>query len=449
MKKLLLVVSAAALLAIPAAKAQRVNKDALLQKLEKSDADILDAKKNAKASTWLNRGKVYFEAEAEPTKVLYVDLEPMLLEYNMGAPKEKKEGVEVAGKVYTEFDYPWVKVYLADGKVKTWRQTRFVKDGTLETAFEAYKKAYEIDPKSASRVKAGLDMIVNYCSQSGNISIDLGEYGKASDMYAMAFDVQSVPVYETANPEFLFYAGQLAAYNGANDTSWCRKGASYLETAIDKGYTDEAGDIYYYLFHCYYGQRAENPEMLMSAKKVLLEGIDKFPKNERILDGLISLYTTEQGVGDPSELIALIDEAIEREPNNPDRWFSRAQIYNKLQNYDECIASFQKMTELKPDDFTAYFYLGFFYIAKGDALNEQMREKNYLSNAEFDADLKAVNSVYMQAVPVFEKALTLKENDLDTVDYLKAVCFRLRDEEGMMSKYEHYNALWKQLKGME
>lgn len=449
MKKLLLVVSAAALLAIPAAKAQRVNKDALLQKLEKSDADILDAKKNAKAATWLNRGKVYFEAEYEPTKDISVDFEPMILEYTLGSPKETKEGVVVADKVYTEFSYPWVKVYLADGKVKTWRQTRFVKEGALETAFEAYKKAYEIDPKSAPRVKAGLDMIVNYCSQLGNISIDLGEYGKASDMYAMAYEVQSVPVYEAANPEFLFYAGQLAAYNGATDTAWCRKGASYLETALDKGYTDEIGDIYYYLFHCYYGQRAENPEMLMPAKETLLKGIDKFPKNERILDGLISLYTTEKGVGDPSELIALIDEAIEREPNNPDRWFSRAQIYNKLQNYDECIVSFKKMTELKPDDFTAYFYLGFFYIAKGDALNEQMREKNYLSNAEFDADLKTVNSVYMQAVPAFEKALELKENDIDTVDYLKAVCFRLRDEEGMMPKYEHYNALWKQLKGVE
>ena len=52
----------------------------------------------------------------------------------------------------------------------------------------------------------------------------------------------------------------------------------------------------------------------MKAKDALLTGIGKFPKNERILDGLMQLYTAEQGVGDPADLIALIDKAIEDNP---------------------------------------------------------------------------------------------------------------------------------------
>ena len=36
-------------------------------------------------------------------------------------------------------------------------------------------------------------------------------------------------------------------------------------------------------------QREDDKENLVKAKNILLEGIEKFPKNERILDGLMSL----------------------------------------------------------------------------------------------------------------------------------------------------------------
>lgn len=61
MKKTFLTAFAALLVAIPAVQAQKVNKSGLLTKIEKSDADIADAKKGAKAATWINRGKAFYE----------------------------------------------------------------------------------------------------------------------------------------------------------------------------------------------------------------------------------------------------------------------------------------------------------------------------------------------------------------------------------------------------
>lgn len=72
-----------------------------------------------------------------------------------------------------------------------------------------------------------------------------------------------------------------------------------LNDALAAGYTDEAGDVYYYLFHSYYGQKDKDAAFLIKAKDALLAGIEKFPKNEKILDGLMQLYTSEEGVGDP------------------------------------------------------------------------------------------------------------------------------------------------------
>ena len=84
-----------------------------------------------------------------------------------------------------------------------------------------------------------------------------------------------------------------------------------------------------------------------------------------------------------------------------------------------------------------------------DALNKEFNARPYSSQAAYDADLKAVNEVYMDALPCFEKALAIKPNDPDTLEVLKSLCFRLRDEEGMMDKYNHYNALFKKAKGLE
>ena len=222
-----------------------------------------------------------------------------------------------------------------------------------------------------------------------------------------------------------------------------------VNDALAAGYTDEAGDVYYYLFHSYYGQKDKDAAFLIKAKDALLAGIEKFPKNEKILDGLMQLYTSEEGVGDPADLVGMIDKSLESDPDNVDLWFGRGRVFYKLKNYDETINSFKKVVELKPDLYEGNYYLGLFYTVKADAMNTEMGQKNYRSQSEYDADLKEVNVVYMAALPYFEKAHQLKPDDVDTVDYIKSISFRLRDEPGMMDKYNEYNELLKKMKGLE
>ena len=121
------------------------------------------------------------------------------------------------------------------------------------------------------------------------------------------------------------------------------RGEELLTKALANGYADEAGDIYYYLFHCYYGQKAEDPSKVIKAKDILLEGVAKFPKNDKLLDGLMQLYTSEEGVGDPADLVDLIEKALANDPQNVDLWFGRGRVYYKLNNYDECINSFKRL----------------------------------------------------------------------------------------------------------
>lgn len=447
MKKTLLSLFAALLLAVPAAQAQKVNKEALLAKIEKSDADIADAKKGAKAATWINRGKAFYDAAVEPTKNLFVGIEPMMLKLTVGEPASTGNET-LADVAYEAWVYPYFTVYIKDNKVVTWRQSQWVVADAPQKAIEAYNKAYELDPKTASKVKQGLQAVSDFCSQLGNIGIDSGDYADAAKAYAMAYEAQSSPAYGQApDPALLYYAGYLLTVDGSNNASSFAQGADYLSTAINQGYADEDGNIYYYLFHCYYGQKDADPANVMKAKDTLLKGIEKFPKNERILDGLMQLYTAEKGVGDPADLVSMIDKAIAENPESVDLWFGRGRIFYALKDYDESIASFKKVVELNPELFEGYYYLGVFCTIKGDELNKEMNSKQYSSQAEYDADLQKVNEVYMSALPWFEKAYEMKPEDGDTLEFLKSLCFRLRDEPGMMEKYTKYNELYKQVKG--
>lgn len=441
-------VAAALVLAAPAAEAQKVNKEALLAKIAKSDADVANAKKGAKASTWINRGKAYYEAAAEPTKSLFANMEAQMMRLTVGEPVSKEQetlGEEGNTKTYEVWVYPYFRAYVLDGKIAAWKLTQRVADGLVETAIESYAKAYELDPKSADRVKAGLKQISDFCSQEGNVNLELGDFKAAADAFGLAYAAQAVPAYGGADPELLYYAGYLETVNGSKDPASFAKGAEYLEKAIEEGYEGEEGLSYYYLFYCYYGQKDADPANLQKAKQTLLTGLDKYPKSQRILDGLMSLYTSEEGLGDPADLISRFDAAIAEDPDNVDMWFGLGRIYAALKNNDECIVAFKKVVELAPDVFDGYFWTGYFYVEKGNAMNEELNNKPWTGKAAYDEEQKVINAVYAEAIPWFEKALEIKPNDLNTVDYLKSISFRLRDEEGMMEKYNKYNELLQQI----
>lgn len=432
---------AAVLLLAPVANAQSVNESGLRAKLEKSNADIANPKKNVKAATWLNRAKIYFESLHAPTKQLFMDLDQVMLPAAMGGdPKSKSDEC---------WEYSWVKVYFNGSKVKAWEQTRFIDENAGNVAIEALIKAYELDAKQAPKIKEQAEEIINYYVQMAECSNRIKRYDLQQHAYEMVLKAEAHPVYGAPDYATYYITGQLAAYLGANDPAAFPRGEELLTKALENGYVDEKGDIYYYLFHCCYGQKDSDRSKLLKSKDVLLQGIDKFPKNEKILNSLMQLYTVEEGMGNPEDLVALIEKALENDPKNADLWFGRGRVYYKLNNYDECINSFHKVVEIKPDDFDGNYYLAVFYMAKGNELYKEAAKVEYKSQAELDEAMNIAYEPYRQAVPWFEKAYELNNNHLDTVDCLKSICFRLRDEEGYMDKYNKYNPIYKKLKGIE
>ena len=443
MKKIITLVALVAALTVTTATAQKINVASFQAKLEKSNADIANPKKAGKSATWYNRGKICIDAIVAPAKGLFAGLGVDMLPMSIGVPaNEVKDNVHI---------FDWVDVHTKDNKVVAWAVKKEVLPNAYEIAKEAFLKAYELDPASASKIKDALNVLINHYSELGSVSLDITEYKTAIDVYMKAVALQQNPAIGKEDSRYYFFAGQLAAFLGAQEAHYFADGEKYLNKALELGYKDEQGNLYYFLFHCYYGQRATDKENLIKAKNALLEGIEKYPRNERIMEGLIQLYTSEEGVGNPADLVERIDKMLNEKPDNADLWFARGQVFFKLKNFDECINSFLKINDLKPNDYDTNFYLGYFYMAKGDEVNRAFNARldSINSQEEYQAGLKEVNAAYMKSLPWLEKAMELKPESVDCAEYLKVLCFRLRNEDGVMDKYNKYNALFKKLKGIQ
>ena len=120
MKKLILALAAVALLGT-AAQAQKINKEALLQKIEKNETASADAKKGAKAATWLNLGKSYVEAILAPTKDLYVGELGLQLDMTFGSPKSIDE-VTINGMSVAAQNYDYLTVYVSNDRSSAGRR---------------------------------------------------------------------------------------------------------------------------------------------------------------------------------------------------------------------------------------------------------------------------------------------------------------------------------------
>ena len=447
MKKLVLMVVAAMVLAMPAVNAQKVNTDSEVAKLAKVDAAIADAKKGAKAATWVAHAKAYADAYALPTKELGRGVPEQMLMMNVGRPEGAFES-QFAGYPAIVYSYEYVDVYVVNGMIEGWDQKKAIKENLAETAIASYAKAYEMDPKTESKVAAGVLNLANSLAIQADALNNMGKVAEAAAAFELAFRAQQVVPAIKADPNNLYNAGMLttmhaATLQGEEALAAFSKGEKIFADALAAGFKDESGNIYYYIFHCFYGQKEKNrDEYLAKAKEALLTGIKLYPKNTTILDGLMQFYTAEEGVGDPAELTGMIEASLKEDPTNYDLWFGRGRVYNAMKQYDECIKSFEKCVELRPDEFEPNFYTAYFIIEKANAEVEKLNSTPNMSYQLYEEENAKINLIFAEAIPWLEKAYAINPSDGATLEYLNMLCFRLRDLDGMMDKYNKYHELF-------
>jgi tetratricopeptide (TPR) repeat protein len=210
-----------------------------------------------------------------------------------------------------------------------------------------------------------------------------------------------------------------------------------LDKAIELGYEAD-GETYYYKFHCLY-----NLDDKEGALETLKYAVGLYPNNNDIIEGLLQLYST--GDEDPTNLIPMVLKAIEQNPTNAGLQLGLASVYDKLGQVDNSIEAAKKAAALSPGDFYANYFDGFFTIKKGDAMDAELRTMTITSNNQYQEALNEVNAVYAKAIAPLERAYEIDKSEIATVELLKNLTFRLREQDGINVKFEKYDALYKSM----
>ncbi len=432
MKKILLTMLGAALIALPASAqigvmAPKVDVNRLRSAIAKSDAEIADAKKAAKSATWIKRGTAFLDADGKPVGGLYASMPEALLKatYGNAAPEVQT----INDSEYTVYVYEHFKAYINNGMVEFFVPVTVVDPAALDKAYDAFAKAYEMDAKTASKVKDGMSSIRTKSFENGGTLYALGDYVDASQQFRRAFRASSHPTVGAIDTMALYYAGMAAAYGEEYEVS-----LADLDKALELGYEAE-GEIYRLKFVDLY-----NLDRKEESLETLKAGISRFPTNENLIDMMMRYYAENEG--DPTSLIPLVESAIEQNPTNPSLWQGLARVYDKLGQIDNAIEAVKKAVELEPEDFHSNYLEGLFVIKKGDEMNIELGKQNFTSSAQYQQALAEVNDVFRLAMAPLEKAYTINPEELATVELLKNLSFRLREDEGVAEKYEKYNDLF-------
>lgn len=438
MKKTFLTIAAALLMCLPTfAQQQKVDVAGLQKKIEKSDADIVNEKKAAKATTWMKRAEVMMEAETAYTNQIYENMEANMVQLMVGKPKGI-EDVVIDGVAYAKMLYGPFNLYIsADQKVKGWEVVEPIYEGAIDKAIEAYQKAYDMNPKLLKKTKVGMQNILNNLGKNASNSYFLRDFASAADNFEKAYEVSLMSAAETVVDTLsVFNAGFTAYFAGQYERS-----VKNLLIAEEYGYYQD-GDLYNVLYNSYRSLCGEDKEKLAEAKEFLLRGLKLFPGNANVITCLTDLYLA---LGEnPEAVVPMVQEAIAKEPGNAMLWYGLGAIYNQLKMYDDAMKAFNKVVELNPENALAYYYIGNLYVLLGDQLNEELN--NNWNSETYKEDMQKVLALYGQSIAPFEKAHELMPTEVAFVEYLKVVTFRLRNESPeMQAKFDKYNEMFKQM----
>lgn len=433
MKKLFLILAAAA--TTLAASSQTKELDNLSKRLTKSDEAVADAKKAGSASTWLDRADALMAASNAYTKELIAGFSiEQSLNLISDEPKEIVE-VEVSGKPHKKYVFDNYDIYVDEnGSVAFWNTKNEFRPNALNGAFEALKKAYEIDPGTfSSKGYIVATNLLNRFNTSGMNLYNLDQKAKAADLFVKAAETNQM--LGTVDSVMIYYAG--IAYNEAGEYD---KALEYLNKAKEIGYDQQGGvDSYIAYIQMQQGKTEDAVATLEAATT-------KYPTNNQLVTQLIDLYV--QTKRSPDKVVAMLDKAKELDPSNGALYMLEGTLWEQMGESEKAEAAFIEATKVDPENYIGYMNAGIMQARKGDKFVEQAQKLDI-------NDVKGYNALIDQAIPFYESAIELLEKahelnpkEVAVVDLLKGLYYQKQDEgPEMEAKYKKYNDLLKEMQG--
>ena len=213
------------------------------------------------------------------------------------------------------------------------------------------------------------------------------------------------------------------------------------QKSIDAGFFGDNGSVFARLADCT-EQIDTSAAGVLAARKILEEGISKFPTSQDITIGLINNYNKS---GEDSEKVfQLLDKAKANDPTNASLYSFTGEVLSKIGKFEEAKKAFNDCIEKFPDYEWGFIGMGNLYAKISNEVNEKMQDAT-LDNETYEKLLGEKIEAIKGCIEFYEKAYDLSKDEglkKNLASSLKSNNFMLRDEDPKyLAAYEKYKAL--------
>jgi tetratricopeptide (TPR) repeat protein len=409
--------------------------ESLLKAKEKSDEDIQDPKKNIKSATWEKRGDLFLDISQFLTKGMYVGM-PMkgisgaetILQYSLGKPQSI-----VPNGTNENWVYERLTIRFIDGLIDSWDETKPIDPDALDKAYEAYKKAEELDPKGKFRTKSAVKQNISTL-RSAYINRGVKYYGEQKFLLAVKELEKALELnkYPKAESDTIFNEGLITYYAGLmaqNGQDYATAEKHYL-SCIEKKFQEDSP--YHGLATLYRETKQPDKELAIVQK-----GYQLYPNSKELLVDFINYYLT---TGQSEAALEKLNKAIKDNPENPSFYYATGTLYDTMEKdstdkytaeqkkeyHNLAINSYKKSLEVKPDYFEALYNLGALYYNEAALILKAADMLPLNKKKEFEELQNQSKVKFNEALPYLAKAHELQPMDRTTMQTLLTIYHRLQ-----------------------
>jgi tetratricopeptide (TPR) repeat protein len=257
----------------------------------------------------------------------------------------------------------------------------------------------------------------DYRSAMNNFFVVLWANEKKVDQYDMVSD--SLIFYNLATAAWLCEEYQTSA--------------DYFEKSYEAKYEPQKSLIF--ASQCY-----EKMNLNDKREATLKKGFENYPDDKEILNNLINYYITAEK---NSEALAYLNAAIEKDPANPQFYYARAYLNEKL-DPNNAIADYEKAISMDDKYFNAIVRLGELFIEIGNKYKSDATADSKISQAKYDELMNGAKDQYKKSISYLERSIDLTEsNEIKKLIYtdLKSLYYQIGDYTKSQEMADKANAL--------
>lgn len=178
-------------------------------------------------------------------------------------------------------------------------------------------------------------------------------------------------------------------------------------------------------------------------EKALGAMADARTENPDDLGLLLSEANVYLKLGNKDKFASLMKEATEKDPTNPELFYNLGVLSAEAGNNDESKKYYEKAIALDPNYVDAYNNIAVVILAGEAAIVEEMNSLGTSSadNKKYDELKEERLGLYTEAIPYLEKALALKETNIDAARTLMNIYSALGETDKFKAMKERIGAL--------